>query len=90
MKALIAELRIALIGTLALSILLCGLYPLLVWILAQLFFPHEANGSLVTRKGIVIGSSMLAQPIPKMQNIFIHGLPPQGRVMMLPIPAAVI
>ena len=63
MKALIAELRIALIGTLALSILLCALYPLLVWMLAQLFFPHEANGSLVTRKGIVIGSSMLAQPV---------------------------
>ena len=63
MKALIAELRIALIGTLALSILLCGLYPLLVWMLAQLFFPHEANGSLVTRKGIVIGSSLLAQPV---------------------------
>jgi K+-transporting ATPase ATPase C chain len=30
--------------------------------MAQLFFPHEANGSLVTRKGIVIGSSLLAQP----------------------------
>jgi K+-transporting ATPase ATPase C chain len=30
--------------------------------MAQVFFPHEANGSLVTRKGIVIGSSLLAQP----------------------------
>lgn len=61
MKALIAELRIALLATITLSILLCGLYPLLVWIMAQLFFPHEANGSLVTRKGMVIGSSLLAQ-----------------------------
>ena len=61
MKALIAELRIALIGTIALSILLCGFYPLLVWMLAQLFFVHEANGSLVTKKGVVIGSSLLAQ-----------------------------
>jgi len=61
MKALIVEMRIALIGTGCLALLLCGIYPVLVWIMAQLFFPHEANGSLVTRKGIVIGSSILAQ-----------------------------
>jgi potassium-transporting ATPase KdpC subunit len=61
MKALIAELRIALMGTVCLAVLLCGAYPLSVWIVAQLLFPHEANGSLVTRKGIVIGSSILAQ-----------------------------
>ncbi len=61
MKTLTAELRIALISTVALSILLCGLYPLLVWIMAQLFFVHEANGSLITKKGVVIGSSLLAQ-----------------------------
>jgi K+-transporting ATPase ATPase C chain len=30
--------------------------------MAQLFFPHQAAGSLVTRKGMVIGSSLLAQP----------------------------
>jgi K+-transporting ATPase ATPase C chain len=61
MKTLIAELRIALLATVSLAILLCGVYPLMVWIMAQLFFVHEANGSLVTRKGVVIGSSLLAQ-----------------------------
>ena len=60
-KILIAELRISLIATLTLTLLLCGLYPLIVWISAQLFFDHEANGSLVTRKGVVIGSSLIAQ-----------------------------
>jgi potassium-transporting ATPase KdpC subunit len=62
MKRMLAELRIAVIGTLSLTILLCGIYPVSVWLMARLLFPHEANGSLVTRKGIVIGSSLLAQP----------------------------
>jgi len=62
MKTIIAELRISLMGTACLAILLCGIYPVAVWLMAQLFFPHEANGSLVTRKGMVIGSSLLAQP----------------------------
>jgi K+-transporting ATPase ATPase C chain len=60
-KILIAELRISLIATLTLTLLLCGIYPLIVWITAQLFFDHEANGSLVTKKGVVIGSSLIAQ-----------------------------
>ena len=62
MKTILKELRIALSGTVCLAILLCGIYPVSVWLMAQLFFPHEASGSLVTRKGIVIGSSLLAQP----------------------------
>lgn len=62
MKALWAELRIALSGTVCLAILLCGMYPTAVWLMAQLFFPHQANGSLVSRKGVVIGSRLLAQP----------------------------
>ena len=61
MKNLIAEFRISFIATLMLTVLLCGIYPLIVWITAQLFFDHEANGSLVTRKGVVIGSSLIAQ-----------------------------
>ena len=60
-KNLIAEFRISFIATLMLTVLLCGIYPLIVWITAQLFFDHKANGSLVTRKGVVIGSSMIAQ-----------------------------
>ena len=60
-KNLIAEFRISFIATLMLTVLLCGIYPLIVWITAQLFFDHEANGSLVTRKGVVIGSSLIAQ-----------------------------
>jgi K+-transporting ATPase ATPase C chain len=60
-KLVIEELRTALIATLTLAVLLCGIYPLAVWTAAQLFFDHEANGSLVTRKGVIVGSSLLAQ-----------------------------
>jgi len=61
MKDLIHELHISLMATLSLAILLCGIYPLLVWIVGQGLFPHNANGSLIVRKGTVIGSSLLTQ-----------------------------
>jgi K+-transporting ATPase ATPase C chain len=61
LKNFIAELRISLLATLFLAMLLCGFYPLTIWTAAQLFFDHEANGSLVTRKGVIVGSTLLAQ-----------------------------
>jgi K+-transporting ATPase ATPase C chain len=61
MKDLIHELRISLMATLSLAILLCGIYPLLVWIVGQGLFPDNANGSLIVRKGTVIGSVLLSQ-----------------------------
>jgi K+-transporting ATPase ATPase C chain len=42
-------------------VILCGMYPAFVWVVAQGLFPREANGSLITEKGTVIGSSLLAQ-----------------------------
>ena len=42
--------------------LICGvLYPLAVTGLAQLLFAHQSQGSLITRNGVVVGSSLLAQ-----------------------------
>jgi K+-transporting ATPase ATPase C chain len=61
MKALIADLRISLLATLSLAVILCGLYPLVVWILAQGLFPAKANGSMVVKEGKVVGSSLIAQ-----------------------------
>ena len=61
MKNMIAELRIALLGSLFLIVLCCGLYPLAVWAIAQGVFPRQANGSLVEAKGRIVGSSLLAQ-----------------------------
>jgi potassium-transporting ATPase KdpC subunit len=61
MKNVIKELRISLMSTLSLAIILCGIYPLLVWVLAQGLFPARANGSLVVHKGQVVGSGLLSQ-----------------------------
>jgi K+-transporting ATPase ATPase C chain len=48
-----------------LSLLTGGAYPLLVTLIAQVAFPHEAEGSLMTEGGKVIGSSLLAQSFTK-------------------------
>jgi K+-transporting ATPase ATPase C chain len=61
MKNMFTELRISLVATLSLAVILCGIYPLILWALSQGIFPDRSNGSLVIRKGTVIGSSLLAQ-----------------------------
>ena len=74
MKTLLLELRTSLLLTLVLALLLCGAYPLLVWGGAQLLFPAQANGSLVTdATGAVRGSALLAQNFTS--DKYFHGRP---------------
>jgi len=48
--------------TLALAVVCCGIYPLVVFGIGQALFPHKANGSLITdAKGTVLGSRLLGQ-----------------------------
>jgi potassium-transporting ATPase KdpC subunit len=61
MKNLFKEIRISLVATLFLAIILCGIYPALVWVAAQAIFHNEANGSLIMKNGHIVGSSLLAQ-----------------------------
>jgi len=61
MKTLVAELRISILAVVGLAVLVCGLYPLAVWAIAQVAFPDKANGSLIYRDGRVIGSRLIAQ-----------------------------
>ena len=61
MKNLLTELRVALIATLSLAVLVCGIYPAMVWVLAQGLFPAEANGSLIMRSSRIAGSKLIGQ-----------------------------
>lgn len=54
-------LRPALVLTVLLTILSCGLYPLAVMGIGKLAFAHQANGSLIVDKGVVTGSELIGQ-----------------------------
>jgi potassium-transporting ATPase KdpC subunit len=63
MKEMLAQIRSAVLATLALAVVCCGLYPLAVYGLAQLLFPAKANGSLIVDPaGKVQGSRLIGQP----------------------------
>ncbi len=51
----------AFLMTIATTILLGIIYPLVVTGLAQLFFPRQANGELIEAKGTVVGSRLIGQ-----------------------------
>lgn len=55
------QLRPALMMLLVLTVLTGVMYPLAVTGLAHLLFPTQANGSLMTRDGKVIGSELIGQ-----------------------------
>ena len=62
MKAFFSEIRGAVFATLILAVVCCGLYPLVVFGIAQTFFHDKANGSLIVdQSGSVRGSRLLAQ-----------------------------
>ena len=61
MKSWLIELRRSFLAVAVLAVILCGLYPLAVWVLAQGLFPGRANGSLIVRDGAVAGSSLIGR-----------------------------
>jgi len=62
MKDFFSETRGAIMSTLVLAVVCCGLYPLVVFGIGQLAFRDKANGSLIVdRAGTIRGSKLLAQ-----------------------------
>src|SRR5277367_117784 len=55
------NLRIAILITIITTVIFGLIYPLAVTGLAQLLFPTQANGSLISRNGQVVGSQLLGQ-----------------------------
>jgi potassium-transporting ATPase KdpC subunit len=62
MKTILSELRSAVMVTVVLAAVCCGLYPLAVFGIGQLLFHHKANGSLIVDSGGTLrGSRLIGQ-----------------------------
>lgn len=62
MKSFFTDIRAAIVSTLVLAVVCCGIYPVIVWGIAQVAFKEKANGSLIAgADGTIVGSSLLGQ-----------------------------
>jgi K+-transporting ATPase ATPase C chain len=62
MKELFSEIRGAVMATLVIAVVCCGLYPLVVFGISQALFHDKANGSLILdTDGTMRGSKLLGQ-----------------------------
>lgn len=56
------QMKTALLMLLMMTVLTGVAYPLLVTAVAQLAFPHQANGSLIEQDGRAVASALIGQP----------------------------
>jgi K+-transporting ATPase ATPase C chain len=70
---LTSHLRPALTCTAVFTLLTGVLYPGAVTAVAQLFWPAQANGSLISHDGRVVGSALIGQPFTS--AAYFHGRP---------------
>jgi K+-transporting ATPase ATPase C chain len=58
---IIKNIKIGLISMVIILVIVCGIYPVIVWGIGQVLFSHQANGSLIVHGGKIMGSSLLGQ-----------------------------
>src|ERR1700677_4872941 len=66
--SLLGHLWASIAATIVLGIICCAVYPAIIWTIGQVFFPYQANGSLLKKDGSkttddtqAVGSALIGQ-----------------------------